>query len=149
MQDALTVFSQGQAITVSAASNYAGTGAGSFSAGVLDTGGEGSIGDVVKKFPLVVTVGVPFAGPVGSTLVVFAQESNDGVTWTNTDLGNSAANTLALGSLFSAGALLLKGVLPISGAGPSGKLGRYLRVYYTVSGGPFTAGTINAWLDTY
>lgn len=145
--DAITVFSEAQAITVSTASNYAGTGAGSFAAGVLDTGGEDSLSEAVKKFPLVVSVGVPFAGPLGATLTVALQESNDGTTWTASELNNGLAQTLT--QLQMAGFLILKGPLPISGNGPTGKLGRFLRVFFTVTGGPFTAGTINAKLDTY
>ncbi len=147
MRDDATVFSDNQAITVSAASNNPRTGFGSFAAGVLDTGGEDALSEAVKKFPMVVSVGIPFAGPVGSTLTAALQESNDGTTWVNSELNNGVAQTFTM--LQQAGLLILKGSIPISGNGPTGKLGRYLRVYYTVGGGPFTAGTIHAWIDTY
>ena len=153
VRDDSLVFSDAQAITVSVASNNPRTGFGSFAAGVLDTGGANSIGDQVKKSILKVTVGVPFVGPVGSTLSVFLQESNDNVTWVNSDLGNAFVNSLTM--LQQAGFSLLDGVLPRSGnslagvLGPAGRLGQYLRVYYTVGGGPFTAGTINAWIEVW
>jgi len=148
----LTVFSFGQEITFSAASNYPGTGGGSFAAGVLDTGGSDAISEAVTKFPLVISVGVPFQGPVGSTILAYLQESNDGVNWFTSDLSDVNANTLT--QLQQPGYILLKGPIPIVGIGVvpgqvTGKLGRYLRCYYQVSGGPFTAGTLNAWLDTY
>ena len=153
VRDDSLVFSDAQAITVSVASNNPRTGFGSAGAGVLDTGGANSIGDQVKKSILKVTVGVPFVGPVGSTLSVFLQESNDNVTWVNSDLGNAFVNSLTM--LQQAGFSLLDGVLPRSGnslagvLGPAGRLGQYLRVYYTVVGGPLTAGTINAWIEVW
>jgi hypothetical protein len=152
-RDDSLVFSDNQAITISAASNNPRTGFGSFAAGVLDTGGPNSIGDQVKKSILKVTVGVPFVGPAGSTLTAFLQESSDGTTWFNTDLGNSIVNSLAM--LQQAGIVLLDGVLPRSGNSPAtsispiGRLGQYLRCFYTVGGGPFTAGTLNAWIEVW
>ena len=147
MRDDFGIFSNGQAITVSAASNYPGTGFGSFAAGVMDCAGPGAISEAVTKFPLAVSIGIPFQGPVGSTLFVYLQESNDGVTWVNSDLQTGVVQTLTI--LQQPGFLILKGPIPISGSAANGKIGQYNRVYYLVGGGPFTAGTINAWLDTY
>jgi hypothetical protein len=148
MIDDLTIFSMNQAITSSAASNYAGTGGGSAGAGILDTAGLGSLGLAVTKFILFIAVGIPFTGPVGSTLTVVLQDSPDGITFATTDLGNTITQPLI--SLIIPGIPLLAGPLPIVGGGtnPPNFLDRFLRCYYTVGGGPFTAGTVNAFLMT-
>ena len=161
MLDDAFIFSNNQAITVSAASNYPGTGFGSAGAGVFDTGSlytspggsggygqNGMFGGAVKKFTLFVSVGVPFVGPAGATILVFMQDSADNVNWATTDLGNTVASVLA--QLQVPGASLLQGDLP--GLGGSTAIAipilrQYLRVFYTVAGGPFTLGTVNARVD--
>ncbi len=147
MYDDALMFSVGQAITVSARSNWPGTGFGSFAAGILDTGGAGSL-DAVGKWPLTISTGQMFTGPVGATLQIYLQDSPDGVTWSNTPLGTPVALTLA--TLGAPGVILLKSVFPIyGGTNPPVVLDRYLSIFYTVAGGPFTAGTLNAGFVPY
>ena len=162
MLDDAFIFSNNQAITISAASNYAGTGFGSAGAGVFDTGtlvpsppgtqaqygGIGVFGGAVTKFTLIVTVGIPFVGPVGSTLYVGLQDSALNTTdWLYTDITDYLVENLA--SLQIPGQVIISQPLPAIGGStnPPGALRQYLRMYYTVAGGPFTAGTLNARVD--
>jgi hypothetical protein len=161
MTDDLTIFSNNQLITVSAASNYAGTGAGSAGAGVLDcglltpspggSGGFGSnaiFGGSPQRFILTISVSQVFAGPVGSTLLCALQDSADNVTFNTTNLGMIIAANLTL--LQIPGQTLLQGDLPPMGGSTLAGidlLRQYLRTFYTVGGGPFTAGALRAQID--
>ena len=160
MRDDLGVFSLNQAITVSAASNYAGTGAGSAGAGVLDCGllvasfgGSGGFGQngifggSPIRFILNVSVGQIFAGPADATLQVYLQDSADNSSWANTNLGTQVALTLS--TLQIPGQTLLNGDLPGIGGSTNPPVGlrQFLRIWYAVTGGPFTGGTVNADLD--
>ena len=161
MLDDAFVFSANQAITVSAASNYAGTGFGTAGAGVFDTGapytspggsgGYGSVGvfgGAVKKFSLIVSVGVPFIGPAGGTIYIGLQDSALNTTdWAYTDVGDFLAENLA--SLQIPGQILINQPMPSTGGSinPPNILRQFLRMYYTIAGGPFTAGTLNARVD--
>jgi hypothetical protein len=160
MTDDLTIFSQNQLITVSAASNYAGTGAGSAGAGVLDTGllvpspggsggfgQQGVFGGSPQRFILSVSVAQLFLGPVNATLQVFLQDSADNVNWANTNLSDILAENLT--TLQILGQNILQGDIPgIGGSTQTGTILRqYLRMFYLVAGGPFTGGAVNARID--
>jgi len=161
MTDDLLIFSSNQLITVSAASNYAGTGAGSAGAGVLDTGllvpspgGSGGFGQKGQfggspiRFMLSVIVAQLFTGPVNATLQVFLQDSADNFNWANTNLNDVTPEPLTV--LQMVGVNLLQGDLPGIGGSTSIALPilrQYIRVYYLVANGPFTAGAVNARLD--
>ena len=161
MTDDLMIFSQNQLITVSAASNYPGTGAGSAGPGVLDTGllipspggsggfgQQGAFGGSPIKFTLTVSVGVMFQGPANAMLSVGLQDSADNASWATTNVSDFLAETLSV--LQNPGQIILQ--MPLPGIGGSTNallaiLRQYLRMLYTVTNGPFTAGTINARLD--
>lgn len=154
MREDLMIFSSGQPITVSAASNYVGTGQGSAGAGVLDTGplfvspaaaggygSQGVFGGSIHRFILNVSVVQLFQG-AGASLQVFLQDSADNVNWANTNVSMIAAYAVAV---LAPGKPLLSMDLP--GLGNSGILRQFLKVWYAVTGGPFTAGTVNAGID--
>ena len=161
MTDDLMIFSNMQLITVSAASNYAGTGGGSAGPGVLDTGllvpspggsggfgQQGAFGGSPIKFILGVTVAQVFQGPANATLLVLVQDSADNVNWANTDMSEVTADPLS--TLQVPGAFLTQSVLPAIGGSlaiPLPVLRQYLRIFYTVANGPFTAGAVNARID--
>jgi len=161
MIDDPTTFSLNQLITVSTTSNYAGCGFGSAGAGVLDLGPlvpspggaggygyGGALGDIIWRWPLKVVVSQIFAGPAGATLAIDLQDSPDNLTYNITQLGTTPMITIATG-LGTLGQRIIDAPLPrISGStNPPIPLGRYLRILYVVTGGPFTAGAINAFLD--
>jgi hypothetical protein len=163
MLDDLMLFSRNQLITVTAVSNYAGTGAGSAGAGVLDCGlltpspggsggfgQDGIFGGSPQRFMLTVSVTQVFAGPVGSTLLCGMQDSADNVTFNLTNLSMIIAANLTL--LQIPGQVLLSGDLPAIGGSTLTALAvlrQYLRMLYTVGGGPFTAGAITAGIDVF
>jgi hypothetical protein len=152
MRDNDMIFSDNQAITVAA-----------YSTNVIDIigassnvfgGADSGIASAVKKFILVVSVGsVSFASatPTTTFLRPIFQDSDDGVTYYNVlyDVRGTTL-TIASGGLL-AGVELIKMPLPINGMdSPIGvPLRRFLRMSYSVGNGPFTAGNINAYLDTY
>jgi hypothetical protein len=151
MTDFYNLFSDQQAITVSAASNATGNG------GVIDL--LGSSTDVFfgatlqpneggNMLYLKVSVGsTQFVG-AGATLTCELQESPDKSTWANTIIGSAVAVPVAQ---LLPGQILLWAPLPFFGGSilPPQRLLRYLRMWYIVTGGPFTAGTINAQIETY
>lgn len=161
MTDDLMIFSSNQLITVSAASNYPGTGAGSAGAGVLDTGllvpsaggsggfgQSGNFGGSPIRFILNVSVAQLFTGPANATIQVFLQDSADNLAWANTNLSDITADPLSV--LQVIGANLLQGDLPGLGGSTAIALPilrQYIRVFYTVANGPFTGGAVNARLD--
>ena len=161
MLEDLMMFSNRQLITVTAASNYAGTGAGSAGAGVLDCGlltpspggqagfgQDGVFGGSPQRFMLTVSVAQVFAGPVGSTLLTGLQDSADNTTFNTTNLSMIIAANFTL--LQIPGQILLQGDLPAMGGSTLAAISalrQYLRMLYTVGGGPFTAGAISAWID--
>ena len=162
MTDDLMIFSQNQLITVSAASNYPGTGAGSAGPGVLDTGllipspggsggfgQQGAFGGSPIKFTLSVTVAQIFLGPANATLLVLVQDSADNVNWLSTDL--SEINPDILTTLQVPGAILSQAVLSAMGGSLAialPYLRQYIRIFYQVANGPFTGGAVNARIDT-
>ena len=160
MTDDLMIFSNNQPITVTAVSNYAGCGGGSAGAGVLDTAGiipssgtggygyNGAVGGSPIKFTLTVSVGVMFQGPANAMLSVGLQDSADNASWATTNISDFLAEPLSV--LQNPGQIILQ--MPLPGIGGSTNallaiLRQYLRMLYTVTNGPFTAGTINARLD--
>jgi len=160
MLDDAFVFSSGQLITVSAASNYPNTGFGTAGAGVFDLGAvvpspggaggygaRGVLGGSLSTYLLSVYVFQIFQGPANAGLTVFLQDSADNINWFNTDLGDYLLEPLSV--LTIPGARLIQTQLPsISGSvNPPGPLQRYIRMYYSVTNGPFTAGAVNANVD--
>jgi hypothetical protein len=91
-------------------------------------------------------VSTQFVG-AGATLGVDLDEAPDGATWAHTVLGNYPPGIPV--QYLTPGAVLLWAALPLYGGSilPIQPLLRWLSVYYTVVGGPFTAGAVNAWLD--
>ena len=157
MDDTL-VFSSNQLITVSAASNYPGTQGPS--AGVYDTigvvpspGGSGGFGQVGVlagspiKFTIVCSLAQIFQGPANATLLVQVQDSPDNVNWSVTDMTEVLAENLA--ALQIPGQILITSVIPAIGGStnPPGPVQRYIRIFYVVANGPFTAGAVNARID--
>jgi hypothetical protein len=152
MMDDSAMFSVNQAITVSAASNYAGCGFGVAGPGVYDTGAEGSLGQAVKKFIFRATVGIPFVGPANATLVFSLQGGNDLIAWAILNIGDYYPFTLP--TLQIPGQILCDSPLAniggaLSATTPPRLMPRYMRINYWVANGPFTAGTVNAGLDMY
>jgi hypothetical protein len=138
MLDDKMIFSFDQAITVSAASNYASTG------GVIDTVAMGAMSDMVKRAFVAMSIKETFTGPAGSTLDIVLQDSPDGTVWTDTWIQVNAA----LASLVAG--IGISHPLPIyAGSYPPIKLNRFLRMNYTVTLGPFTAGKLSVVLDVY
>ena len=159
MREDLMIFSSGQAIIVTAASNYAGTGGGGAGAGILDTGvlfqsfsasggygSQGVFGGSPHRFILNVSVGQMFIGPVAATLQVFLQDSADAVNWANTNVSDVLAETTAI---MLPGVSILSMDIPGLGGSQLGSqvLRQFLRVLYVVANGPFTGGTVNAGID--
>ena len=161
MLDDAFIFSNNQLITVSAASNYPGCGFGTAGAGVFDTGTlytspggsggygqSGVFGGAVTKFTLTVSIAQIFAGPANATLLVLVQDSADNVNWLPTDLSEITPDILT--TLQAPGAILCQGVLPAFGGSLAVALPllrQYLRIFYQVANGPFTAGAVNARVD--
>ena len=158
MLDDNLVFSQIQPITVSAPSNYPGTGGPS--PGVFDTigvvpspggsGGFGQMGVVAAspiKFTITASIAQIFQGPVNATLLVQVQDSPDNVNWSVTDMTEVLAENLA--ALQIPGQIIITSVIPAIGGStnPPGVVQRYIRIFYVVANGPFTAGAVNARID--
>jgi hypothetical protein len=126
-------FSNGQAITVSAASenivDLGPTGPNGYAAGA-----EGSDWWIHITFP------VQFTADGAATMVVAVQTDNDVAFGTPITLYSTAAIGKA-----SLGPGIVSSSLPFPGAirVPIGAK-RYLRLYYTVATGPMTAGTVTA-----
>jgi len=151
MTDFYLYYSDAQAITASAVSNAPQNG------GVIDFFGvstdiwaiiNAQPSETPHKIYLKVCVGaVGFVG-AGATLAVAMQDAPDGVTYANTILQTTqpipAVNLLP-------GTVLLWAPLPFFSGSvlPPNKMYRFTRMAYTVAGGPFTAGTVNALLDVY
>ena len=115
------MFSNGQAVTSSAASTY-----------YIDGRAAGEALDT--NLYLIVEVGTAFVG--GTSLEIALQTATDSSFASPVTLYDSGAILLAS---LTANTVLVKVPIPIG-------LLRYLRVYYTVSG-TMTAGTVSAFLQ--
>jgi hypothetical protein len=135
------VFSDGQAVTATAAStNIVDLSGGTlFSPNQTRFGEDIGIGAGVAVPKLLITPGVAFVSAGGATMVIQAQGSTDSTTWVT--YAESKAYTAAQ---MAAGARLLPIDWPVRG--PTDPMPRYIRINYTVAVSTFSAGTLFAAL---
>ena len=125
----------GTAITVSAPSTN-----------VLDEGIINGIGGNVRDMAygtdlfLIICSSMTFAAAGAATLQIAVQVSVDNATWSTIQL----SPPLSIAQLNSG---FFKMPQALAGADDAGFKPRYYRLYYTVATGPFTAGTLQAYLN--
>jgi hypothetical protein len=139
IMDSQLNFSSAQAITSSAASST--ISAYDQSGGVTNIGNATRFGadlgvfEGLDKVKIVVGISTTFTTSNGATLNIQFQGSTDSVTWTTyIESGVLAASVLTVGSswVFDWPRKALGAAMP-----------KYVRLYYTVGTGAFTAGAVN------
>lgn len=121
--DALLLFSSAQAITADAASTN-----------IVDLQNARDLG-AVQQLDVMVTVGTAFATTNSGDMRIYFQGSTDGTTW----------NTYGSSDLFTAAQLTASRKLGFKWPTRQGfSLPRYVRLYYELVTGGFSAGTITA-----
>ena len=125
--DALLIFDpSGTSITTTAASTN-----------VLDLGTQRDLGLGNPSLEVLINIQQAFTAAGAATLNVQIQSSVDNVTWST--LAESSAMPVASLTL---GRQVLRIKLPADEPALTAGIGRYLRLYYVVSTGPFTAGQV-------
>ena len=125
--DALLLFDPtGTSITVSAPSTN-----------ILDLGSQRDLGIGDPKLEVEIVVQQSFAALGAATLNVQIQSSVDNVTWSTL----AESSPIAVAAL-TQGRQILRIDLPADQPAQTAGIGRYLRLYYAVATGPFTAGQV-------
>lgn len=129
--DALLLFDPtGTAITNSAASTN-----------TLDLGAQRDLGIGEPSLEVEIVIQQSFAAAGAATLNVQIQSSVDNVTWSTL----AESSPIAVANLIQ-GRQILRIGLPADQPAQTAGIGRYLRLYYAVATGPFTAGEVLAAL---
>ena len=111
------------------------------SSNTVDLGCARDVGVTEEPMAVLVVAQTSFVGPANSTLNIQIQSSVDNATF-NTLIESSP---IAVANLV-AGTHLLRTLLPKNQPAQTAGIGRYLRLNYVVTGGPFTGGTLQAGL---